>query len=102
MADEILKIDDATEAFYRAMPEESYPAALIDGYPRIAMQIHSLRGNKTALAEYFDSLLNDERGGRQGFPFRVLVNIQGLYDVMVGIPDGFFRTGRHARSTSRR
>jgi hypothetical protein len=102
MADEILKIDNAAEAFYRAMPEANYPTALIDGYPRIAMKIHSLRGNKIALAEYFDSLLNDERGSRQGFPFRVIVNIQGLYEVMIGIPDGFFRTGRHARSTSRR
>lgn len=71
MADAQKAIDAAAEAFYRA-----------------------LRGNKEALRVYFEGLLTDDRGGRQGFPFPVIVNIQSLYDTMVGISDGFIDTGR--------
>lgn len=94
MADAPKPIDPAAEAFYRKLPEGDYPKALIEGYPRIADKIFSLRTSKEALRVYFDSLLTDDRGGRQGFPFPVIVNIQGLYDTMVGISDGFVRTNR--------
>jgi len=94
MADAQKAIDAAAEAFYRALPEGEYPKALIDGYPRIADKIFALRGNKEALRVYFEGLLTDDRGGRQGFPFPVIVNVQNLYDTMVGISDGFIDTGR--------
>jgi hypothetical protein len=94
MADAPKGIDPAAEAFYRKLPEADYPKALIEGYPRIADKIFSLRANKEALRVYFDSLLTDDRGGRQGFPFPVIVNVQGLYDSMVGISDGFIKTNR--------
>ena len=94
MTDMKNKIDDVVEAFYRQLPEADYPKALIEGYPRIASRIYSLRGNKPALQEYFDSLLTDERGGRAGFPFPIIVSIQNLFDIMVGIPDGFVDTDR--------
>jgi hypothetical protein len=98
VADAKDKIDDAAETFYRGLPEETYPKALIEEFPRIANRIFTLRGNKVALKAYFDSLLTDERGKRQGFQFPVLVNIQTLYDTMVGITDGFIKTGRFSRS----
>lgn len=88
------KIDPAVEAYFRMLPEADYPAALIDKYPRIATHIYTLRGSKAALKEHFESLLTDNRGGRQGFPFSVIVNIQTLYDSLIGIPDGFHKTGK--------
>ncbi len=94
MADAKNQVDDAAEAFFRKLPEADYPKALIEGYPRIANHIFSLRNNKEALRVHFESLLTDDRGGRQGFPFPVIVNIQALYDAMVGISDGFIDTGR--------
>lgn len=94
MADMNQNIDPAAEAFYRKLPEADYPKVLIEGYPRLADKIFSLRGNKEALRAFFDGLLTDERGGRQGFPFPVIVTIQNLYDIMVGIPDGFVDTDR--------
>ena len=63
----------------------------------IANKIFALCDNKAMLGQYFNSLLNDERGGRQGFPFGVIVNIQNLYDAMIGIPDGFIKTQRMRR-----
>jgi hypothetical protein len=92
MAESITTLDAAAEAFYRELPPADYPTALIERFPRIANQIVSLRGNKTRLHAYFNSLLNDDRGGRQGFPFPVLANIQNLFDILIGIPDGFVDT----------
>ncbi len=94
MAESTSKLDPEAEVFYGKLPPADYPKALIEGYPRIANQIVALGTNKTNLAKYFDSLLSDDRGGRQGFPFPVLVNIQNLFDILVGIPDGFADTDR--------
>lgn len=83
------KLTDEADDFFRTLPGVDYPQALVDGYPRIANKIVELRYHKDMLRKYFDGLLTDERGGRQGFPFAVLVNVQSLYDAMVGISDGF-------------
>jgi hypothetical protein len=94
MAESSSKLDPEAEAFYAKLRPEDYPKALIEGYPRIANHVVSLGNNKVALTAYFNSLLSDDRGGRQGFPFPVLINIQNLFDIMVGIPDGFADTER--------
>jgi hypothetical protein len=94
MAESTATLNAAAEAFYRSLPEEDYPRALIEGYPRIANHIVAMKDDKTALGEHFESLLSDFRGGRQGFPFPVLSEIQNLYDIMVGIPYGFVDTHR--------
>ena len=100
MAESTATLDPAAEAFYRNLPEADYPKALIDEYPRIANRIVSMGNNKAVLAPYFESLLSDFRGTRQGFPFPVLSNIQNLYDIMVGIPYGFVDTHRLLASIS--
>ncbi len=86
----ILKAE--AETFYKALPTEDYPKALIANYPRIANQIVALRSDKVSLARYFESLLADERGNRNGFDFPILVEIQHLFDRLVGIPGGFSNT----------
>jgi hypothetical protein len=97
MANTKNKFDETADAFFHKLPEADYPKALIEGYPRIAEKIFSLRNDKKALGAYFESLLTIERSSRQGFPFPVIVNIQSLYDMMVGISDGFVRTNRMRR-----
>jgi hypothetical protein len=67
------------------MPDD---AELVDQYPRIANTIVELRYERAKLENYFQSLLNDARGGRQGFPFSVLMNLQTLRDVMLGSESG--------------
>ena len=74
--------------FFRTLPGDSYPQALVDQFPRIANNIVELRYDRSKLEEYFQSLLNDIRGGRQGFPFSVLMNLQNLRDVMLGTESG--------------
>jgi hypothetical protein len=74
--------------FFRTLPGNEYPQALVDHYPRIANTIVELRFDRAKLDAYFQSLLNDSRGGRQGFPFSVLMNLQSLRDVMLGTETG--------------
>jgi hypothetical protein len=92
MAEAASKLTPEAETYFKNLPADEYPAMLIEAYPRIANQIVALRNNKPDLAKYFESLLADERGNRQGFAFRILVEIQTLFDVMVGIPGGFANT----------
>jgi hypothetical protein len=74
--------------FFRTLPGDVYPQALVDQFPRIANTIVELRYDREKLGEYFQSLLNDSRGGRQGFPFAVLMNLQNLHDAMLGTETG--------------
>ena len=92
MADAATNLTPQAATYYNNLPAEDHPGALIAAYPRIANQIVDLRNDKPALLKYFESLLADERGNRQGFDFKVLVEIQNLFDIMVGIPGGFTNT----------
>jgi hypothetical protein len=81
---ENVTLSTEADSFYRTLPGKDYPQALVDTYPRIANTIVELREERAKLTEYFDSLLNDTRGGRQGFPFNVLMELQNLRDLMLG------------------
>lgn len=83
MADNVELSADA-DSYFRTLPGTDYPQALATGYPRIANTIVELRDDRAKLTGYFDSLLNDTRGGRQGFPFSVLMELQNLRDLMLG------------------
>lgn len=83
MAEHVELSQDADD-FFRTLPGDQYPQALVDQYPRIANTIVELRYNQVKLTGYFQSLLNDTRGGRVGFPFAVLKELQNLKDLMLG------------------
>ena len=91
-----------TEAFYRTLRSADYPRRLIEKFPRIANQIAALNSNKPLLTKYFESLLVDERGGRRGFDFAILVEIQNLFDTLVGIPSGLSNTNTLLQSQRKR
>lgn len=61
-----------------------YPKALVERFPRIVNTMMGLRGNPDGLKAYMLSLLRDMRGGRQGFPLDVLMNIQDMRDRLCG------------------
>ena len=82
------------EEYFKTLQGADYPANLISSLPRIANQIAAVRHSRGALARYFESLLVDHRGDRRGFEFAVLVEIQHLYDLLVGIPSGLSKTDR--------
>lgn len=89
MAEDKVQLDSAADNYFRALPGLKYPQALADEYPRIANKIFELKDDKRQLISYFDSLSNNTRGARQGFPFSVLMNIQDLREIMVGDTTGF-------------
>ena len=82
-------LEPATEAYLRSLSGLKYPQALVEKFARIANTIVSLKNDKRRLREYFDSLTNDTRGGRQGFPFTVLMDIHNVREVMLGDNTGF-------------
>lgn len=89
MVEKTEKLDAATEAYMRSLPGLKYPQALVERFPRIANMVVSLKNDKRRLREYFESLTNDTRGGRQGFPFNVLMDIHNLREAMLGDNTGF-------------
>lgn len=89
MADEKPQLDKAAEDYFRALPDLKYPQALVDAYPRIVNKLFELKDSKVPLREYFDSLTNDTRGKRAGFPFSVLMNLQDVREIMLGDANGF-------------
>lgn len=62
----------------QVLPAEMRLVALRGEYPRILNHIAALWDEPKALARYFDSLLMDSRGGRGGFPFRVIAELAEL------------------------
>jgi hypothetical protein len=83
------QLEAATEAYLRSLPNLKYPQSLVEKYARIANMIVSLKNDKRRLREYFESLTNDTRGGRQGFQFNVLMDIHNLREAMLGDNVGF-------------
>ena len=81
---EHMELSPEADDFFRTLPGNEYPQALVDQYPRIANTIVELRYDHVKLAGYFQSLLNDTRGGRVGFPFAVLRDLQNMKDLMLG------------------
>ncbi|KAF0811945.1 hypothetical protein IGB42_03487 [Andreprevotia sp. IGB-42] len=57
--------------------QEQFPAELVASYPRIASTIVDLWGSRH-LDKYFEDLLIDERGDRQGFPPSVVHELMAL------------------------
>lgn len=84
--DQVLSL--RAETFFGSLPDEVYPHALIERFPRIANEIARRYGDREQLVRYFRSLLTDERGGRKGFPFQVLMDIENLKTHLLGDEHG--------------
>ena len=67
-----------TERWIAALPFEFQPTATARAFPRIANQLAILWPMPGELASYFIELLVDNRGGRKGFPIRVLSELHAL------------------------
>ncbi|MBE0474579.1 hypothetical protein [Rhodoferax sp.] len=84
MADEPVQLQVDVDAYFRTLAGLKYPQALAMAFPRIVNTLFEFKDNKPKLRGYFDSLIEDARGGRQGFPFDVLMDIQDLREAMLG------------------
>lgn len=84
MAEDQVQLTDAAADYFRLLEGLKYPQALVDAYPRIANAIFEFKDNQLNLRNYFNSLIEDTRAGRHGFPFEVLMDIQDLREAMIG------------------
>jgi hypothetical protein len=62
------------------LPADVRPTALPTQYVRITNAVARIWSDHRRALEYLEELLIDRRGGRQGFPFEVALEIAGLKD----------------------
>jgi hypothetical protein len=58
----------ATWRWIAELPPQVRPLSLVDKFPRIANVLARTWPDAPSFASYMDSLLQDRRGGRRGFP----------------------------------
>lgn len=68
----------ATARWMASLPFEFQPTAIGVAFPRIANVLASLWTRPDALTSYLNELLIDKRGGRSGFPIKVLRELHAL------------------------
>lgn len=93
LAPEDLSLSTEAQALLAALPPEECPNELARVYPRIVNAIASRRKDLGELEKYFASLLTLDRKDRQGFPFKVLMELESLKTFMLRAqhkPDPFW------------
>jgi hypothetical protein len=75
------QLNAAGQALLTSIDEESArPRELTASYPRIVNHMAKIWRIPREMDRYFDELLTDARGGRQGFPLRILMELGALKD----------------------
>lgn len=72
------RLDDAAVRLLERLPAQLRLVALRGLYPRLLNRLAAAWGDPAAFEAAVDSLLIDQRGGRQGFPFEVLAELTEL------------------------
>jgi len=70
----------AGKALLVSIPELEKPKKLAEAFPRIVNRMAALWAAPAEMNRYFEELLTDTRGGRQGFPLGVLMELTSLKD----------------------
>lgn len=73
-----MKLLPSTSAWIQALPLEFRPLALAKKYPRIANELSQLWNFRAKFKAKIFSYMIDDRGGRQGFPPDVLLDLTNL------------------------
>ena len=72
------ELNAAAKALLVSIPEGEKPKKLAEAYPRIVNRMAALWRTPQEMNRYFEDLLTDTRGGRQGFPLGVLMELTSL------------------------
>jgi hypothetical protein len=75
-----LELSAAARALMASIEESLRPKELAAAFPRIVNRMASLWRSPRQMDSYFDELLTDTRGGRQGFPLAILMELTSLKD----------------------
>lgn len=73
----------ASLRWFKSLPQEVRPVALARRYARIVNLVAQQWNDYDACRGYFDELLNDRRGNRQGFPADAESDLRRLLDYFV-------------------
>ena len=74
------ELNAAAKALLVSLPEMEKPKKLAEAFPRIVNRMAALWKTPAEMKRYFEELLTDTRGGRQGFPLGVLMELTSLKD----------------------
>jgi|SRR5215467_2679462 len=74
------ELNAAGKALLASIEESARPMELARVFPRIVNRMAALWKSKQEMDRYFEDLLTDTRGSRQGFPLGVLMELTTLKD----------------------
>jgi len=75
------ELNAAGQVLLASITEESArPKELVATYPRIVNHMAKIWRIPREMDRYFEELLTDARGGRKGFPLRILMELGALKD----------------------
>jgi len=75
----------ATARWMATLPSDFRPTVVGEAFPRIANALADRWSRPEALTSYLSELLVDTRGGRRGFPVRVLRELHALRALYAGL-----------------
>jgi hypothetical protein len=75
-----LELSAAGQALLASIEESARPQELTAAFPRIVNRMAKLWKMPREMDRYFEELLTDTRGHRQGFPLRILMDLSTLKD----------------------
>lgn len=75
-----LELNAAAQALLASIEESARPQELAAAFPRIVNQMASLWRTPRQMKRYFEQLLTDKRGARNGFSFGIIVELTTLRD----------------------
>ena len=73
-----LKLKASTLAWLRALPKYALPIETASAYPRVLNRIAGVWNDPDELAAVWESLFNDGRKNRRGFPVKVRSELETL------------------------
>ena len=75
-----LELGAAGQALLASIEQSARPMGLAAAFPRIVNRMAKLWKMPREMDRYFDELLADTRGNRQGFPLKILMELSTLND----------------------
>lgn len=75
-------LPESTVRWIVSLPIACWPLHLFIHYPKIGNALAILWGNRQATQQYFDDLMVDHRGTRQGFPKEVFDDLMRLQNLL--------------------
>ena len=74
------QLSEEAERWLKELPESVRPNKLASSYPRVVNRLCQCWRRPLEADRYFEDLLTDKRGGRQGFPLGVALELASLSD----------------------